>query len=194
MGASRGATTEVCRALPSLFAGLALLVAIQLVTHVHRVLLRVTVFGVDIVVRGGLVSSVACGGLAAVAFLVVGFSVVVMLFLVVAFRVESLDLLALVATVDFTLGLDAFLGVVEGFRGVRISRVVILPDLPVRVVSFCRVGGLIDAVVDLGLFPDEFLDQFIGASPSLVTLLLGGILGLPGGRRFFIDRVVEGVA
>ena len=76
----------------------------------------------------------------------------------------------------------------------RISRVVILPDLPVRVVSFYRVGGLIDAVVDLGLFPDEFLDQFIGASPRLVTLLLGGILGLPGGRRFFIDRVVEGVA
>jgi hypothetical protein len=178
-----------------LFAGLALLVAIQLVTHVHRVLLRVTVFGVDIVVRGGVVMiSVTCGGLAAVAFLVVGFSVVVTLFLVVAFRVESLDLLALVATVDFTLGLDAFLGVVEGFRGVRISRVVILPDLPVRVVGFYRVGDLIDAVVDLGLFPDEFLDQFIGASPSLVTLLLGGILGLPGGRRFFIDRVVEGVA
>ena len=72
----------------------------------------------------------------------------------------------------------------------RISRVVILPDLLSRVVSFYRVGGLIDAVVDLGLF----LDQFIGASPSLVTLFLGGILGLPGGRRFFIDRVVEGVA
>ena len=79
-----------------------------------------------------------------------------------------------------------------------VSRVVILLDLLIRVVSFHRVGGLINAVVDLGLFLDElldeFLDQFIGASPSLVTLFLGGILGLPGGRRFFIDRVVEGVA
>ena len=151
----------------------------------HRVLLRVSVLSVDVVVRGGL---------AAVAFLVVRFSVVVALFHVVAFRVESLDLLALAATVGLTLGLNAFLGIVEGFRGVRISRVVVLPDLLIRVVSFYRVGGLIDAVVDLGLFPDEFLDQFIGASPSLVTLFLGGILGLPGGRRFFIDRVVEGVA
>ena len=177
----------MCRALPSLFAGLALLVVIQLVTHVHRVLLRVSVLGIDIVVRGGLVGSVARGELTAVAFLVVAL-----------FLVESLDLLALVATVGLALGLDAFLGLVEGFRGVLISRVAILPDLLIRVVSFQRVSDLINAVVDLGLFLDElldeFLDQFIGASPSLVTLFLGGILGLPGGRRFFIDRVVEGVA
>ena len=170
-----------------MFAALALLVVIQLVTHVHRVLLRVSVLGIDIVVRGGLVGSVVRGELTAVAFLVVAL-----------FLVESLDLLALVATVGLALGLDAFLGIVEGFRGVLVSRVVILLDLLIRVVSFHRVGGLINAVVDLGLFLDElldeFLDQFIGASPSLVTLFLGGILGLPGGRRFFIDRVVEGVA
>ena len=176
----------MCPALPSLFTGLALLVVIQLVTHVHRVLLRVSVLGIDIVACGGIVGSVTCCGLAAVAFLVV------------AFLVESLDLLALVATVGLALGLNAFLGVAEGFRGVLVSRVVILLDLLIRVVSFHRVGDLINAVVDLGLFLDElldeFLDQFIGASPSLVTLFLGGILGLPGGRRFFIDRVVEGVA
>ncbi len=87
--------------------------------------LRVTVFGVDIVVRGGLVSGVACGGVVMISVTCGGLAAVA--FLVVAFRVESLDLLVLVATVDFTLGLDAFLGVVEGFRGVRISRVVILP-------------------------------------------------------------------
>ena len=110
------------------------------------------------------------------------------------FLVESLDLLALVANVGLALRLDAFLGIVEGFRGELINRVAVLPALLIRVVSFHRVGDLIDAVVDLGLFLDEFLDQFIGASPSLVTLFLGGILGLPGGRRFFIDRVVEGVA